>query len=510
MKSRHILSSLLVVLFIIMIGSVPVAAIPLGPVLYDRVNFCNKPAVNPGDPAYSEMFDGQMTLGWGCQQITGNILADQFTLAAPARLSMVELFAYQTNSSTTSTFDGAYVAIYNGNPMSGGTLVWGDMTTNRFVSTGYTGCYRVLYGATDTSRPIMKIIASADAELPAGTYYIAYALTGSLGSGPWGVPSVLETASTAGTGLQYIGSSSEWTIPVDSGTDIQPSFPFLIRGLAKESQTAPAAPVVAGKTDVSITLQTVTGAEYKRDDGAWQATPEFTGLAPYTEYAFYCRLAETATLAASPSSTATLARTDKSTVAAPAAPVLAGKTDSTLTLETVAGAEYRLDGGTWQASPEFTSLAPYSEHSLDIRLAETATAYASPASPAISARTSKMTITAIPPTPVMLAVTPNSVTLQAVDGAEYRVNDGPWQSSPFFTDLLPNTTYAITQRLAETEIALASPDSEALYSITLQEVSLSDLPQTGEQAPVLPLAMIALALATAVGTRIRLARRSTL
>ena len=110
----------------------------------------------------------------------------------------------------------------------------------------------------------------------------------------------------------------------------------------------------------------------------------------------------------------------------------------------------------------------------------------------------------------MLAVTPNSVTLQAVDGAEYRVNDGPWQSSPFFTDLLPNTTYAITQRLAETEIALASPDSEALYSITLQEVSLSDLPQTGEQAPVLPLAMIALALATAVGTRIRLARRSTL
>ena len=70
----------------------------------------------------------------------------------------------------------------------------------------------------------------------------------------------------------------------------------------KASQTAPAAPTLASTAYTSITLNSVMGCEYRRNDGAWQESNVFTGLTHSTSYVFTQRYAETATHFASPES----------------------------------------------------------------------------------------------------------------------------------------------------------------------------------------------------------------
>ncbi len=49
---------------------------------------------------------------------------------------------------------------------------------------------------------------------------------------------------------------------------------------------APAAPVMDSRTDGSVTLQTITNAQYRVADGGWQASTAFTGLKEKTAYSF--------------------------------------------------------------------------------------------------------------------------------------------------------------------------------------------------------------------------------
>ena len=82
----------------------------------------------------------------------------------------------------------------------------------------------------------------------------------------------------------------------------------------------------------------------------------------------------------------------KADAAAPAAPTLAAKTASSVTLAAIAGREYRADSGDWQASPVFTGLSPNKAYSFYARMAETDTASASPASAVLSITTDKAVI----------------------------------------------------------------------------------------------------------------------
>ena len=78
--------------------------------------------------------------------------------------------------------------------------------------------------------------------------------------------------------------------------------------------------------------------------------------------------------------TAAIAKADQAT---PAAPTVDSKTDSSITLNVVAGCEYAIDGGTWQTEILFESLEANTQYSLTQRLAETSTHNASPASTAL-------------------------------------------------------------------------------------------------------------------------------
>jgi|GEM_PF-7092064 len=493
------LSCLILLLTLILVPGSPVHASVVA--VYDTATYCNVPAANPGDPAYSEMAVEQFVLGFGCQYVNGTQLAETFILGEGATIGSVELFAYQTGSSTTPSFTGAYLAIYDGNPADGASIIWGDMVTNRFESSVFTGCYRVSHGSTDTQRPIMKIVADVSTEsgpgleLAAGTYWLAFSLDGSLFSGPWGVPNILDTPYTAGTAIQYV--TDTWQNAVDSGTGVQASIPLRLLAVVKQPQTAPAAPVVAELTDISVTLEAITGAEYKLDDGAWQTDLAFTGLSPNTTYNLYARLAETASHLASPESAATTVTTLKSAQTAPDAPVVTELTDTSVTLEAITGAEYKLDDGAWQTGLAFTGLSPNTTYSLYARLAETATQLASPESAATTVTTHKSAQTA-PAAPVAASITETAVTLEHVVGAEYRLNDGAWQMSPEFTGLTPDTTYRFYVRLAETETHLASPDSAAL------QITLEMPPPSGEQRSWPVLALVGLALIGLAAGRIHL------
>ena len=90
-----------------------------------------------------------------------------------------------------------------------------------------------------------------------------------------------------------------------------------------------------------------------------------------------------------------------------------------------------------------------------------------------------------PTAPELLRKTACTVTLKHIDGYEYRLNDGEWQSSNVFMGLNPNTEYKFYRRTAATEESPAGAASYALTVVTSEiikgdinddrEVSILDL-----------------------------------
>ncbi|ALA93723.1 subtilisin-like serine protease [Porphyromonas gingivalis AJW4] len=95
-----------------------------------------------------------------------------------------------------------------------------------------------------------------------------------------------------------------------------------------------------------------------------------------------------------------------------------------------------------------------------------------------------------PAAPVMESNTVSSITLVALAGCEYNINEGAWQTSPKFEGLTPNTSYTFRQRKAETSTHFASPASpEAVFStaedtgiaeVLAQSIALYPNPTNGE------------------------------
>ena len=67
----------------------------------------------------------------------------------------------------------------------------------------------------------------------------------------------------------------------------------------------------------------------------------------------------------------------------------------------------------------------------------------------------------------------NSITLDTIENAEYKRDDGEWQESPTFTGLEPNRAYMFYARLKEDDNHNASPDSAAA-SITTKKTMLEN------------------------------------
>ena len=225
----------------------------------------------------------------------------------------------------------------------------------------------------------------------------------------------------------------------------------------------PTAPTVQSFTDTTVTLKHLAGLEYSLDAKKWQTSPLFTGLLPLTEYSFVCRVAATDTNSVSePSDPVKITTAKKSVTTIPSAPVAIKRTVSSITLASADGYEYRMNGGAWQKSPEFTGLSLNTEYSFTCRIAETATSAASAESPAAKIRTTKNPNTSVPQKPSAQEITANSITLNATTGYEYSIDGRIWQTSAKFEDLSPATAYTFYCRIAETATKDASAASSAV------------------------------------------------
>ena len=76
-----------------------------------------------------------------------------------------------------------------------------------------------------------------------------------------------------------------------------------------------------------------------------------------------------------------------------------------------------------------------------------------------------------PNAPDIASHTENSVTLMDMIGYEYKLDDGEWQTSPVFTNLVQGQTYNFYQRVAASEVYGATAASEAfVYFIALYRI----------------------------------------
>ncbi|MGB5530500.1 MAG: T9SS type A sorting domain-containing protein [Ignavibacteriaceae bacterium] len=199
-------------------------------ILYDNGGLVNFPGGGFGG-ADASVLETALTLtiyGFGAQVSATNSMADDFVVPAPGwQVDEVMLFAYQTGSTTTSTITEVRVQIWDGDPTAGGTIIFGDLTTNRMTNTTWSNIYRSIDTAPLASnRPIMANTASLGVELTPGTYWIQFMFNGTLSSGPWAPPITILNTPTTGNAKQ--NQNGTW-VEALSGTFPQ-GVPFILMG----------------------------------------------------------------------------------------------------------------------------------------------------------------------------------------------------------------------------------------------------------------------------------------
>lgn len=161
-------------------------------------------------------------------------LADDFMVTYPGgwTIDTITFYAYQTGSSTTSTIEQVYLRIWDGHPrLASSNVVFGDTTTNRLISTTWSGIYRADDVAPlDHQRPIMENDVDVGVTLGPGTYWLDWQSDGSLSGGPYAPPVSLPGQTHPEGANAWQGISTSWYGVIDGGSGTWDDLPFLING----------------------------------------------------------------------------------------------------------------------------------------------------------------------------------------------------------------------------------------------------------------------------------------
>lgn len=220
------------------------------------------------------------TIGSQAKLVDGTSIADDVIFPYDVDVTSIDLFAYQTGA-TVPSVTAVYVRVWNGDPSAGGTIVWGDLTTNILDNVTYADANRATETEPeDTSRQIQRVSAlTAGLALTAGTYWIEYTFEGSSSSGPWTPPIVILGETTTGNGMQ--NQAGSWVPTLDSGTSTPQGFPFILYGDITGGGTFPAPYCEVGYFSVEpITLVEVANISNRSSevlDGS-PATEDFTAI----------------------------------------------------------------------------------------------------------------------------------------------------------------------------------------------------------------------------------------
>lgn len=176
-----------------LLASVLVASQARGDVtIFDNGPFVTQAGAGLNGADVSRAETNVITIGFNANATTaqgGPIrIADDFVVTTPAgvggyRLSSMTFFGVQSTTSTNNVQFGAfYVALYDGNPSAGGNLIAGDFTTNRLISSTFSGVYRLSSTGlvTGNSRPItrLEVDMSWAPVLASGTYWMVVSAVG--------------------------------------------------------------------------------------------------------------------------------------------------------------------------------------------------------------------------------------------------------------------------------------------------------------------------------------------
>lgn len=245
------------------------------------------------------------------------------------------------------------------------------------------------------------------------------------------------------------------------------------------SVTKPAAQTVG---ETSIVLTSASGYEYMVSGGSWQDSTTFSGLTAGTNYDFYQRVKETATVQASATSDKT---TIKTTAGITGTASISGTAQSGKTLTgSLSGSNA---SGTisyvWQRGGSTVGTGTtYLLGSADVGQVITLVVTASDQTgslTAASAAVTKAENTTVPAAPTLASATATSITLNAISGYQYSLGGTYWQDTTTFHNLVAGATYTFYQRVAETTTVLASAASAGANLSTLPVLS-GTISTTGE------------------------------
>lgn len=203
-------------------------------VLYNNGTLANSPGTGAGGLDESILQNtslGLNLLGFGHQLVAGNRIADNFTISGNDwTIDTITFYAYQTGA-TASTMTAVNLQIWDGVPGDpGSAVIFGDETTNIMSSTVNSNILRVTEATTGTAtnRQIAASTVDVNIVLSAGTYWLDWQTDGTEASGPWAPPITITGQAATGDGLQSI--AGVWAPALDSGTNDQQGFPFVING----------------------------------------------------------------------------------------------------------------------------------------------------------------------------------------------------------------------------------------------------------------------------------------
>ena len=208
--------------------------------LFNQADMVTHYGVGANGADVSAMYGGQGNFGNNVRHSSGFMIADDFELNAAAQISKMTFYAYETGASIdTSTFTAIYVAIFDHQPTTTSTPIWGDTSTNVIGNTYWTGIYRV-QGTTasylaNVERPIMAVEANINTTLPAGNYWVVISMENSDNSKSiWVNPRCDLNEVSTGNAMQYAYNSEaevwEWTAWEDGTSLEQMGLPFMVSG----------------------------------------------------------------------------------------------------------------------------------------------------------------------------------------------------------------------------------------------------------------------------------------
>ena len=194
---------------------------------YSNGTIINSPGTGAGGA--DESINEGGSYGNNANQGAGYSQADDFVVPAGAGwdVTKLTLYAYQTYAPSTGSITGCFLRIYDGAPNGGGTVVWGDLTTNRMTAQTFSDIYRVAAAGGGTDRAVIKVECNVSSlHLAPGTYWLEFQFTGSASyTGPW-VPFLVGATPTPPNALQWNGGA--WGPLVDYDGVTLRGVPFLV------------------------------------------------------------------------------------------------------------------------------------------------------------------------------------------------------------------------------------------------------------------------------------------